>query len=471
VTEYKLLDTMDPAVLQKTVGGEIHFMFTATHNRELEDRMLSVWLAVDVDGNGSLDRDEMFEVLTRMGRKEIDMDEIMNEVDEDHSGEVDFDEFRKWFFMQDTAAQGAMHAADTTTTADRIFAQVDIDASGDVSFDEFSSWWSARSKGAAADKGEVLDEKDLEECLEHALELFHKYDVDGGGGLDPEEFAAMIRDMAYEEWYPASSNGRQYFFNVKTKETRWTLPELGEELLDQFVDRQATLEVSGDKAASKLLQNYTREVEKHRRATSTDTVVQRKILTFVNSKRVMVQQFIDVATILFDANSATADAFVRGMDEDKTERQGALLKMKLLPGGGVEWKKRWTELHDAPKGRRLVYRKKNGKRAMHELELVGCRYALGVWKCNSIEEGGECWEDRTLTDAGGLDEDTGRAAMYTFTVIALEPFVVEGSTHYEEDCYTFACGSERDMEQWVESLSIPKHNPPEDSLVVLVPEP
>ena len=51
----------------------------------------------------------------------------------------------------------------------------------------------------------------------HSLELFHKYDVDGGGGLDPDEFAAMIRDMAYEEWFPASSNGRQYFFNIKTK--------------------------------------------------------------------------------------------------------------------------------------------------------------------------------------------------------------------------------------------------------------
>lgn len=463
VSEYTLLDTMDPSIdpNHKNIGGEIHFMFSASHDREVEDRMLEVWLAVDIDGNGTLDRDEMFEVLTRMGRKDIDMDKVMAEIDEDHSSEVDFDEFRKWFFLQDTAAQGAMHVQDNTTTADRIFAQVDIDASGDVSFDEFSSWWSARAKGAAADKGDEMDDKDLEEVLEHALELFHKYDVDGGGGLDPEEFAAMIRDMAYEEWYPASSNGRQYFFNIKTKETRWTLPELGEELLDQFVDRQATLEVSGDKAASKLMSRFDQDIQKQRTDASNDPIVQRKILTLAASKRVMVRQFVDVATILFDANSASVDAFVRGMDEDKIEREGAILKMKLLPGGGVEWKKRWTELHDAPKGRRVIYKKKQGKRPMHELELVGVRYALGVWKCNPIEEGGECWEDKELTAAGALDEETGHMAMHTFTIIALEPFVVSAVTHYEEDCYTFACGSERDMEQWIEALAIPEHALPE----------
>jgi Ca2+-binding EF-hand superfamily protein/class 3 adenylate cyclase len=458
--DFILQDTDDPTVKLKNVGGEVHFSFAASHDRDVEERMLEVWLAVDCDGNGSLDRDEMFEVLTRMGETDIDMDKVMSEVDEDNSGEVDFDEFRKWFFLQDTAAQGAMHPKDSITTSERIFQQVDIDASGDVSFDEFSSWWSARAKGAAAERGEEMDDKELEEVLEHALELFHKYDVDGGGGLDPEEFAAMIRDMAYEEWFPASSNGRQYFFNIKTKETRWTLPELGEELLDKFVDRQATLEVSGDKAASKLMTNIDNELTAQRQRTSNDTVVQRRIMTLTASKRIAIQQFVDVATILFDANSQMVDAFVRSMDLDTIELEAALLKMKLLPGGGVEWKKRFVELHKGPKGRRLVYRKKKGKREMHALELVGCRYARGVWKTKPIDQGGGCWEDGQLTDAGGLDEDTGRHAMHTFTVIALEPFVAAGVTHFEEDCYVFAAGNEREMEGWIEALAIPEHQPP-----------
>ena len=458
--DFVMQDTDDPTVKVKNVGGEIHFSFTASHDRDVEERMLEVWLAVDTDGNGSLDRDEMLEVLMRMGEKDIDMDKVMAEIDEDNSGEVDFDEFRKWFFLQDTAAQGAMHPKDTVSTAERIFQQVDIDASGDVSFDEFSSWWSARAKGAAAEKGAELDDKELGEVLEHALELFHKYDVDGGGGLDPEEFAAMIRDMAYEEWFPASSNGRQYFFNIKTKETRWTLPELGEELLDKFVDRQATLEVSGDKAASKLMTNIGNEITSQRQSTSNDPVVQRKIMTLTASKRVMIQQFVDVATTLFDANSLMVDAFVRALDVDMIELEAALLKMKILPDGGVEWKKRFVELHRAPKGRRLVYRKKQGKREMHALELVGCRYAPGVWKTTPMDQGGECWEDVDLTKSGALDESTGRRAMYTFTIIALEPYVVGGHTHFEEECYVFACGNERDMHGWIEALAIPAHAPP-----------
>ena len=238
------------------------------------------------------------------------------------------------------------------------------------------------------------------------------------------------------------------------------MPELGEELLDKFVDRQATLEVSGDKAASKLMTNIGNEITSQRQSTSNDPVVQRKIMTLTASKRVMIQQFVDVATTLFDANSLMVDAFVRALDVDMIELEAALLKMKILPDGGVEWKKRFVELHRAPKGRRLVYRKKQGKREMHALELVGCRYAPGVWKTTPMDQGGECWEDVDLTKSGALDESSGRRAMHTFTIIALEPYVVGGHTHFEEECYVFACGNERDMHGWIEALAIPAHAPP-----------
>lgn len=441
---FKLMHSDDPAkggLENRNVGGLLHLKFTPSHDREVEERMREVWMIVDEDGSGTLDRDETFAVLKKMGQKDIDMDKAMAELDEDQSGEVDFDEFRKWFFLQDTAAQGAMHKKESIATSDRIFEQVDIDGSGDVSYDEFTSWWTSRAKA----KGELSD-KELEEVLAHSLELFHKYDVDGGGGLDKEEFAAMIRDMAYEEWYPASSNGRQYFFNIKTKETRWTLPELGEELLDQFVDRQATLEVSGDKAATKLMGKYEEEIARQITESSDDPVVQRKIQTLVASKRVCVQQFVDSATVLFDSNAEMVDAFVRGMDEDVIEKQGALLKMKGRRGKRAEWKKRWVELHDAPRGRRLVYRQKPHKKEMHAVELVGCRYALGVWR----SEENVCFED----------EDAGELAPNSFTVIALEPFIHSGDTFYEEDTYTFKCNSGREVDLWIEALAIPEHVPP-----------
>jgi hypothetical protein len=64
-----------------------------------------VWNAVDIDGNGSLDRDEVRSVLKQMGWETITtarLDDVFEELDTDKSGGVDFDEFSTWFLAQDT---------------------------------------------------------------------------------------------------------------------------------------------------------------------------------------------------------------------------------------------------------------------------------------------------------------------------------------------------------------------------------
>ena len=79
--------------------------------REMKEKMmLKMWDRVDTDGNGSLDRDEVLDVLLQMGytKSQIDLDVTMAEIDEDGNGEVDFDEFRNWFFIQDATAQESM---------------------------------------------------------------------------------------------------------------------------------------------------------------------------------------------------------------------------------------------------------------------------------------------------------------------------------------------------------------------------
>jgi Ca2+-binding EF-hand superfamily protein len=51
--------------------------------------------AVDVDGSGFLDRDEIRVLLENLGKRptEADIDCAMAELDVDNSGEVDFEEF------------------------------------------------------------------------------------------------------------------------------------------------------------------------------------------------------------------------------------------------------------------------------------------------------------------------------------------------------------------------------------------
>ena len=67
-----------------------------------------VWKSVDVDGGGTLDREELRQVLTKMGKNLTDeqLDSTMKQVDEDGSGEVEFEEFSRWWdtYMSSEAA-------------------------------------------------------------------------------------------------------------------------------------------------------------------------------------------------------------------------------------------------------------------------------------------------------------------------------------------------------------------------------
>ena len=67
-----------------------------------------VWERVDADQSGTLDREEVHQVLIQMGfdstGKKV-LDEVMAELDADGSGDVDFDEFQEWFMAQDKSKQ------------------------------------------------------------------------------------------------------------------------------------------------------------------------------------------------------------------------------------------------------------------------------------------------------------------------------------------------------------------------------
>lgn len=58
--------------------------------------------AVDEDGSGLLDREEMGLLLRQMGKNLTteQLDDAMDEMDEDGSNGVDFEEFKKWWTSQ-----------------------------------------------------------------------------------------------------------------------------------------------------------------------------------------------------------------------------------------------------------------------------------------------------------------------------------------------------------------------------------
>jgi hypothetical protein len=69
---------------------------------------------LDEDASGQLDREEVKNLALRLGKtmSETDVDIAMHEMDTDRSGEVDFQEFYKWWDRGTGSARGAIAAAE-----------------------------------------------------------------------------------------------------------------------------------------------------------------------------------------------------------------------------------------------------------------------------------------------------------------------------------------------------------------------
>ena len=103
--------------------------------------------------------------------------------------------------------------------AEALFRMVDTDGSGQISYNEFASWWSRRQLATLG----ALDEGTMED----AKKLWVELDADGSGDLDPEEFSKLMAKLATSDWKEAYDQGRgkPYYYNKKTKETRWHEPD------------------------------------------------------------------------------------------------------------------------------------------------------------------------------------------------------------------------------------------------------
>ncbi len=136
---------------------------------EIQSKLAVAFKAVDADGSGLLDKNEVAQLAASAGKhlSAIELDAAMAEMDEDNSGEVSFDEFAQWYkrmaedddmlrevFNQvDTDGSGALNRWELETVLIEMGEQVtreelnaamrmmDDDNSGEVCFDEFKAWW------------------------------------------------------------------------------------------------------------------------------------------------------------------------------------------------------------------------------------------------------------------------------------------------------------------------------------------
>ncbi|KAK5078157.1 Mitochondrial group I intron splicing factor ccm1 [Lithohypha guttulata] len=131
-----------------------------------------VFSLFDKDGSGSISTNELGDVMKSLGQNPTaeELQDMVNEVDIDHSGSIEFTEFMT---MMATTIQ-PKDFAEETKAAFRVF---DKDGSGTISAKEL--------RAVMKSLGEDLTDDEIDEMIKEA-------DKDNSGSIDYEEFAQLL---------------------------------------------------------------------------------------------------------------------------------------------------------------------------------------------------------------------------------------------------------------------------------------
>jgi Ca2+-binding EF-hand superfamily protein len=111
-----------------------------------------------------------------------------------------------------------------TPTLTEIFEEIDENASGIIEFDEFADWWEQNGGSQVT--------------LAMAQEAFVLVEMrDGTPGLGFDELKEVLIAVASDDWEEAvdQTSGRKYFIDPHTKSTTWLVP--GVEIVGPFLQR------------------------------------------------------------------------------------------------------------------------------------------------------------------------------------------------------------------------------------------
>lgn len=147
-------------------------MTASLSDQQLED-LRQTFALFDDDGNGEITAQELGNVMRQLGLKpsETELEDIMNEIDSDHSGTIDFNEFAT--IMAHKVARPDAEAE--LRAAFRVF---DKDDNGTID--------TAELRQLMKSIGEDLTDEQIEEMIREA-------DQDGDGSIDYNEFVQLMK--------------------------------------------------------------------------------------------------------------------------------------------------------------------------------------------------------------------------------------------------------------------------------------
>merc|ERR1711907_13310 len=130
----------------------------------------------DSDGSGAISTSEFRNVCLEIGMQPTDreLEDMVNELDQDKSGDIDLHEFL-------LAMQSKIQDAEGEEIVKEAFRMFDEDDSGTLDHNEMTK--------ILENMGERLDKQEIQDLIETV-------DVDGDGEIDLKEFLAVVLDRA-----------------------------------------------------------------------------------------------------------------------------------------------------------------------------------------------------------------------------------------------------------------------------------
>ncbi|OQR89493.1 hypothetical protein ACHHYP_06257 [Achlya hypogyna] len=184
--ELPMSPVSNPATPGRKLSGGTNLQHDKHHHKdkyeeELERREINaIFMLFDRDGSGSISRNEMQSLLQAIS-PDMTTDQItriMTELDEHHTGDVEFDAFYHW-------CRSRIHEHSSSYTKHEliheVFKMIDTDHSGFITVDEFISIFKTL--------GQSLDHDDVRE-------LIYQMDSNDDGKIDLEEFSKMLHKHA-----------------------------------------------------------------------------------------------------------------------------------------------------------------------------------------------------------------------------------------------------------------------------------
>lgn len=179
------------------LGGE------KRRRRQAEQTALHAFEVCDEDGSGLVNYQEFRSLLESLGLKKSDaeLQAICDALDEDKSGEIDRDEFVKWFVnLQLRSKCDLSTSKNIEGFVNHIFKIIDKDGSDNISTEEVRTLVLHRTfthlhlYAQLLATLRTLGQNDL--SYEDVREIVSDVDRDGSGGIDREEFVAYIKEHA-----------------------------------------------------------------------------------------------------------------------------------------------------------------------------------------------------------------------------------------------------------------------------------